>query len=216
VRGFLHEKVFGVLSDERGFYALLWVLIAAPLLLTALVSASGVYTSVYTADVDAQEALAFAVKAAAMQVLPAAQAAGDRHIYPPGAHAAFRAALAANMGLDPSSLQPLNGSPYASAPKYWLVVYNGSDKYSAQGALGARMYTFDGEAVTESAFPYSGFPAYFAVSDSGVASGSGGTRTVKLETQGAVALIEATAKRVLGQGTITLKRWAAARVVDAN
>lgn len=216
MKGFLLEKAHRALGDERGFYAILWVLITAPLLLTALVSASGIYTAVYTADVDAQEALAFAVKAAAMQVLPAAQAAGDRHISSSGAHAAFRAALAANMGLDPSTLQPLSGSPYASAPKYWLVVYNGDDTYSAQGALGARLYSFNGSAVTESAFPYSGFPACFAVSDSGIVSGSGGTRTVRLETQGAVALIEVTARRVLGEGTITSKRWAAARVVDAS
>lgn len=204
------------LEDERGFYGVIFTLVAVPVLLAALVSASGMFSSVYTSDVDAQEALAFAVKAAAMQVLPAAQAAGDRHISSAGAHGAFRAALAANMGLDPSNLQPLAGSPYASAPKYWLVVYNGDDRYASQGALGARLYQFNGSAVTESAFPYAGFPARFAISDSGIVSGSGGTRTVKLDTQGAVALVEVSARRVLGTDPITLRRWAAARVVNAS
>lgn len=191
-------------------------LIIMPVLLLAMTGASGMFTAVYTADVDAQEAAAFAAKAAASQVEPTAQAAGFLYIHAQRAHDSFRNVLAANTGLDPLTMQPLQGSPYWSI-KYWLLVYNGTDAYSAYGAPGAKLYRYDGSVVTESNFTYAGFPASFSISDGGIVwGGGGGVRSVTLETPGAVVLLEVSAKRVLGQGTVDSKRWAAARVVKTS
>ncbi|SHE97319.1 hypothetical protein SAMN02745218_01181 [Desulfofundulus australicus DSM 11792] len=200
------------LREERGFAVLAAFLIIAPLLLLAMEGLSGMGTAVFSADVDVQEAAAFAAKAAAMQVTSKSQADGKPRIDTSRAHAAFRDALARNMGLDPATLAPLSSSAYSSV-KYWLVTYNGYDDYASEGAYGARYFQFNGTAATESSFPYSGFPAKFAVTTSGILWGAGGVRTVTLESPGVVVLVDATAKRVFGQGTVRSQRWAAARIV---
>jgi hypothetical protein len=202
-----------LLKKGRGYAIILALLILAPLMLSAEEALLGLSTGLYVADVDLQEALAFAAKAAAGQVAPASQASGTPRVHCARAHAAFRDALARNLGLDPATLAPLSGSQYA-AVRYRLVVYNGLDDYAWEGALGARMYQFDGSGPgTEAGFPYSGFPAKFAVTGSGVSWGPGGIFTVTLESPGVVVWGEARARRVLGQGDITSQRWAAARIV---
>lgn len=203
----------GLLRDERGFAAAVALLIVVPLLLAVLAAAVGAVHSVSVSDVDLQEAVACAAKAAAMSVEPASQAAGTPRVATALAHSAFRSELARNMGLDPATLAPLPGSFYARAPRYWLVVYNGYEDYSPRGAYGARLFYFDGSAVSEQALPASGFPASFAISPSGVSPGSGGTYAVTLESPGAVALVEAEAKKIVGDVPVKAQRWAAARVV---
>lgn len=200
------------LKEERGIAVLIVALLLIPLILAVLEAESSSDTSVYAADVDLQEAAAFAAKSAAGSVLGAAQANGVIRVDAAAAHASFRDTLARNMGLDPATLAPLSGSPYASAPRYWLVVYNGYDDYAPQ-APGGTLFYFDGSTAVQSAFPYSGFPAKFAVSPTGIASGAGGTFTATLESPGAVALVEADARKVVGRGTLSVQRWAAARVV---
>lgn len=204
--------LLSLLKEERGFAVLVAFLILAPLLLAAIEGLSGMGTAVFTADVDVQEAAAFAAKAAAMQVTSRSQADGKPRIDTSRAHAAFRDALARNMGLDPVTLAPLPGSAYSSV-RYWLVVYNGYDDYASEGVYGARYFQFDGTTAIESGFPYAGFPAKFAVTSTGILSGPGGVRTVTLESPGVVVLVDAAAKRVFGQGTVAVQRWAAARIV---
>lgn len=193
------------LRDERGIAVLLMALIMIPLLLAVMAGSSTFVTSVTSADVDMQEAVAFACKAAALNVVQAAQARGEIRIDSARAHAAFRDTLARNMGLNTATLRPLSNSLCASSPRYWLVVYNGYNDF--KGAFGARYYCFDGRTVSESPFPYTGFPAFFAVSQTGITSGKGGVFTVCLETPGVVALVECEAKRIIGdiRGTKSIK-----------
>jgi hypothetical protein len=205
--------VKGLILEERGVAALFAVLIMIPLLLAVISGSSGLVASVTGTDVDMQEAVAFACKSAAASVHPAAQARGCVRIDSALAHATFRDILARNMGLSADTLDPLPDSLYASRPRYWLVVYNGYDDYASSGAFGARFYHFNGSAVSEGSLPYNGFPAFFAVSETGIVSGSGGTFTVRLDSPGVVALVESEAKRVIGKEPIRAQRWAAARVI---
>lgn len=202
-----------LLRDERGFAAGLIFLVLVGLLIAVITGSASSVQSVTVSDVDLQEAVACAVKAAAMSVSAESQAEGKPRIRSASAHAAFRDALARNMGLDSASLAPLPGSMYANVPRYWLVVYNGYDDYASDGAAGARLYYFNGSAVSESGLSYAGFPASFAVSGSGIVSGPGGTFTVELRSPGVVALVEAEAKKIVGEVPIKAQRWASARIV---
>lgn len=203
-----------LLRDERGFATGLIFLILVGLLIAVITGSASSVQSVTVSDVDLQEAVACAVKAAAMSVSAESQAEGKPRIRSASAHAAFRDALARNMGLDPATLVPLPGSMYAAAPRYWLVVYNGYDDYAASdGAEGARLYCFNGSTVSESGMAFFGFPAFFAVSSSGIVQGSGGVFTVELRSPGAVALVEAEAKKIVGDVSIRAQRWASARIV---
>lgn len=184
-------------------------LLVMSLLLAVIEGVSATSTSVFSADVDLQEAVAFAVKSAALSVVPVSQADGKPRIDTAKAHMAFRDTLARNIGLDPTTMVPLANSLYSTPPRYWLVVYNGYDDYTD----GAKIFYFDGVTAVESGFPYSGFPAKFAVSPSMITSGAGGVRTVTLESPGAVALVAADARKIIGQGTLESWRWAAARII---
>lgn len=205
----MRELIRNIIRSEKGYAVIIIFLLTMPVLLAAMEGVSSSSTSVFSADVDLQEAAAFAVKSAASSVVPGAQANGKPRINPAMAHTAFRDTLARNIGLNPATMAPLSNSAYSTPPRYWLVVYNGYDDY----AQGARMFYFDGTTVTESGFPYGGFPAKFAVSQSGITSGAGGVRTVTLESPGVVALVVADARKIIGQGDISSWRWAAARVV---
>lgn len=210
MKGSIRRILSKILRDERGFAVVIIFLLVMPVLLAAIEGVSASSTAVFVSDVDLQEAVAFAAKSAASAVVPEAQADGKPRIDPARAHAAFRDTLARNIGLDPATMAPLPNSAYGKAPTYWLVVYNGYDDYT----FGARLFCFDGTTVTESGFPYIGFPAKFAVTNTGITSGAGGIRTVTLETPGAVALVSTKARKILGQGTENPWRWAAAKIVN--
>ncbi|MGI9862539.1 hypothetical protein SDD30_14255 [Moorella naiadis] len=188
------------------------LIIILPMLLLFMV---GIVTStqvVTESDISIQEGVALAAKAAAETVNPVSQANGTPRINSDGAHNAFRYVLARNLGLDQNTLAPLANSPYATPPRYWLVVYNGDDTYSSSGAQGARIYVFDGSNAASSSLPYTGFPAYFSINSSGITTGQGGIATVMLPTPGVVALVEIKAKNILGQTPLITQRWAAARI----
>ncbi|MCL6639515.1 MAG: hypothetical protein K6T80_07545 [Firmicutes bacterium] len=201
------------LKDEKGYAYVIAFLLMSAVLLAAMEGAASNAQVVQTADVNLSDAVSVAVKAAATQVSPASQASGTPRLRAAYAHAAFRDTLAGNIGLDTNTLASLPGLPYTRGA-YWLLVYNGYDDFSCDGAPGAKLFYFDGVAATESGFPYAGFPARFALSGGGIASGAGGDRTARLDSPGVVALVELESRKVIGRGTVTYRRWAAARVVN--
>lgn len=212
MRGSSLDKAY-LLRNEKGFAELVVFLVLAVLLIAVIAGSATSVQSVTVSDIQVQEDAASAVKAAAMCVAPRSQADGKPRVQSAAAHAAFRSALAKNMGLDPTTLAPLSSSYCAKAPRYWLVVYNGYNDYASDGAEGAKLYYFDGSTVSESALPYSGFPMDFAITSTGIVEGSGGTFTVELNSPGAVALVEVEAKKLIGNVIIKTQRWAAARIV---
>jgi len=81
--------------------------------------------TVTAADLAAQGALDRATKAAAWQMTAESLAAGEPQIDRVQAAAAFYRLLAADLRLDPATLEPQAGSPLADKPRVSLLVYNG-------------------------------------------------------------------------------------------
>jgi len=195
---------------KNGFAVVVLFLIVLPVMLAAMVGITEIVHTVSTADIDAQEALAAAVKAAAGSVDGLSQASGEPRIDAELARETFRKALADNLGLD-SNLNPLENSAYENSPSYKLLIYNGDSKY---GVTRAVLYSFDGTSETcYYGVPGSGFPQEFSVSGNNITAGRGGDFTVKLKSPGVIAVIEIEAKQILGDVPITVERWASARIV---
>lgn len=200
-------------TRKNGFAVVALFLIVLPIMLAAMVGITEMIHTVSTADIDVQEALAAAVKAAAGSVDELSQASGEPRIDAELAREAFRKALAENLGLD-SELNPLENSSYKSSPSYKLLIYNGESKY---GVTRAVLYSFDGASETcNYGVPGSGFPQEFSVSGGGITAGPGGDFTVKLKSPGVIAVIGIEAKQILGDAPVVIKRWASARVVNVS
>ncbi|WP_207641017.1 hypothetical protein [Desulfofalx alkaliphila] len=161
-------------------------------------------------ELDFQESLKKAVKAATHQVTDRSRAEGDPRIHSNNAHEAFTSMLADNLKLNPDSLTPLDGSPLAEAPIYSLIIYNGDGKYESTGAQAVYQYDFDGSNL--SSYPLSGvgFPQQFTVSDFGISYGTGGTFDITMETPGCIAVMKIKLKTITTD--ISPVRWAAAKV----
>jgi len=201
------------LTRKNGFAVVVLFLIVLPVMLAAVVGITEMAHTVGAADIDAQEALTVAVKAAAGCVDELSQASGEPRIDAELAREAFRKALAENLGLD-SELNPLENSSYKSPPPYKLLIYNGDSKY---GVTRAVLYSFDGTSETYYyGVPGSGFPQEFSVSSGSITAGPGGDFTVKLKSPGVIAVIEIEAEQILGDVPVVIERWASARVVNVN
>jgi hypothetical protein len=183
-----------------------------PMLMLIITAGIEITDTVTVADVDLQESLASACKAAATQISDASQADGTPRINDARAVAAFETSLEYNLRLD-STLTPLPNTHYLSPPQFWLLIYNGDSNFAYDGASLANYYYFDGANLnTESPPAASGFPAAFYASATGV-NNSGGAYEVTLKTSGVVAVIQIEKKRVLGSVPVVAQRWAAARIV---
>lgn len=186
------------------------VLLATPVIMLLLLYRLEYSKAVSDTELDFQESLKKAVKAAAHQVTDRSRAEGDPRIHSNNAHDAFKLMLAENLKLDPVSLTPLEGSPLAAEPIYSLVIYNGDGKYENTGAQAAYQYDFNGSSL--SSYPLSGvgFPQQFTVSDFGISYGTGGTFDITMETPGCIAVMKIHLKTITTD--ISPVRWAAAKV----
>ncbi|MHB1126953.1 MAG: hypothetical protein ACYC2T_08350 [Bacillota bacterium] len=207
----------GLTRDERGT-ATVWMLVFVPVLLTAMLFLIAQTQAVTGADIDLQEGLNSAVKAAAMQVTLDSQAAGTPHINTANAHTAFKYELARNLGLNPTTLVPLPGSMVAEAPDYALVVYNGDGDFVGSGARTAYKYSFQGGLLSSGDLIASGFPQTFSVTDNNISLGTGGSVTVTLgsaveKRPGVLAVVKEKQARIMGKYDMYITRWAAAKVV---
>jgi Flp pilus assembly protein TadG len=203
----------GFFKDQRG-NALIIFLIMVPMLILIITASIEITDTVTVADVDIQESLASACKAAAIQISDASQANGTPRINDARAVTAFENSLAYNLRLtDDGTLTPLLNTHYLSPPQFWLLIYNGDSDFAYDGANLASYYYFDGTNLnTESPPAASGFPATFYASTTGV-NNSGGAYEVTLPSSGVVAVIQIEKKRVLGNVPVVTQRWASARIV---
>ncbi len=197
----------GLARDERGFVSLLLVILL-PLFMFLIASTAQYSRFITEADADLENAVAEAARAAASCVVERSQAEGDPRIDPDRADLVFVSVLARDLGLDPVTLVPLQGSGMAGTPGYVLVVYNGDDRYAPAG----KKYIFDGTSLAVEDLAGEGFPQGFAVSKNDVVLGNAGARATTLEMPGVVAVVTGRAKGVMGSDADTT-RWAAARIV---
>lgn len=193
------------IRDQRGA-AVLWALLCAGLLLTAGATLLNRTETSAVAHTDVRQALETAVKAAAFRVTPQSQADGAPDLDPAAAHAAFREALAANLGLDPATLAPLAGSPLARL-EYALAV---------QTRAGATVFAGGSGAAPSSCWTAGGLPAAFSLgAGAEVVRGTDPGRPVHLtlDMPGAVAAVAVEPLPLAGRKSTAAFRWAAAKVV---
>ncbi|NLK53098.1 MAG: hypothetical protein GX295_11765 [Syntrophomonadaceae bacterium] len=201
------------LLNRRGAAIPVVFLLIIPLMFAIGIGGFKIVSMITIADIDIQESVAYAVKDAAGRMHQESQADGYMRIVSDSAHESFRLSLAKNLGLNKDDLTPVT-SKFAGAPRYWLMVYNGHDDYA--GAASCRLYYFNGMTVTVTELINNGFPQSFAISETGIVLGEGGSYAVKLETPGVVALIEIEPKKIVAGNINKIQRWASARMVSVG
>ncbi|MFX4261214.1 pilus assembly protein TadG-related protein [Pelotomaculum propionicicum] len=181
------------------------VLVLLPLLIIALIGVTETARNTYT-SVDLQQAVDSAVRAGAMCVDNEAQANMDIRIDPDRADTAFRKELAANLGLDETTLKPELNSGVAETPRYQLVIINGTNPYVPEG----QVVTADGGySVVE--VDTGELPVACGISDTGISVGGAGDRQVTLESPGCMAVVIVKMKAVMTPN-YDIIRWSTARI----
>ena len=184
-----------------------------PVIVMAIVFLGDTIQAVTGSDYDVRDTIDLAVRAANYQVERRSQAAGDARVLVDQAHSAFRSSIAYTLRLDPNALAPLSNSPLKSAPQYILVVYNGDNAYSAQGAPAGRIYRFNGVSVTTTNLSALGFPSTFAVyADDIIQGGFGGVARVTLQRPGCVVWMKAESRKAAGKESVISTRWTASQI----
>jgi hypothetical protein len=207
------KRVKNIIKDEGGFIYVLALLIIFPVCIlctTALINTGNLITA---GDIDSQEGLASACKAAAMQLDTEAQANGLVRIRSDGAHEQFRVALMENLGLeDDGGTLKSAGGMYEGSIDYVFLVYNGYDDYKMEGCESYKLYA-NGDSMN---FDYTELPRTFSIKEGAILNSEDGDQTVTLETPGVIAVIKAECVRIGGDEDkkLNINRWASARVVD--
>jgi hypothetical protein len=166
---------------------------------------------VTVSDVDVQESLASACKAAAGQISDASQANATPRIKSANALSAFENSLEYNLRLD-RTMTPLPNTHYLNPPQFWLLIYNGYSDFAYDGADLADYYYFDGANLNNESISASGLPSTFYASGTGINTSSGDYE-VNLSSPGVVAVVQIQKKNILGDVPVVATRWAAARIV---
>jgi hypothetical protein len=187
-----------------------------PLFLMAITVGIEMTDTVTVSDINVQDSLASACKAAAGQIIDAAQANGTPRIDSQNALNEFETSLEENLGLgngsNGSPMMPIANSHYTGTPQAWLVVYNGDSNYAPEGDE-CDYWSISGSTATpESIQAPSGFPATFYVTDTGINTSSG-VYEVTLNSPGVAAVIQIQKVQILGNVPVVVSRWASARIV---
>lgn len=222
----MKELIRRLKNDSRGLGTFMGLLSLGVLVLL-FVSVIRISQSVTGADIDLQEGLADALKAACQQVEPRSEADGYPLVETQKAHEAFRYTLALNLNLDPVTLEARPNSIIKGIPNYSFVVYNGFDYYQDEtyiggpgGALdstGAKAYTrfiFNNGVLARDDLPEPGFipnlasnwPKTFDIND----ENGNKVFSVKLPNCGVVGVIDAEVNQILGKDPVKETRWASA------
>jgi hypothetical protein len=204
--------VKGLIRNQDGFVTI-WVLLFIPIFAGIAIFTLTHTQAVTGADINLQGAINSAVTAAAGQVTDDSQAAGTPKIHSDRAHAAFRAELARNLGLNETTMQPLTGSMVASPPEYCFIVYNGDAAFALGGALRAVKYSLQGGVLSSGPFIANGFPCNYTISENNILLGSGGSIDVTLDYPGVIAVLKIKQASVYGNEDLNIVRWGSAKVV---
>lgn len=204
-----------LILDERGTWPLIWCLLLLALLNTSWVSTNTNIQTTIVSDINLQESLEIAAKAAANQVNPQSEASGDPRIDPDKAHNTFKKFLARNLGLNENTLEPLPGSS-VKRPDYTLAVYNIDNTYSSTGAVAGKLYKFQNGSLTTLQYTPSGNPYMFGINDAEVTPGVAGVFNCTMDRPAVIASLSTELNRMMGTGQIVINRWVPAKIEKIN
>lgn len=209
-----------LIRDQRGTISYLLALLFLPLLVLLYVNTTVVTQAVAIHNIDLQDTVERAARAAAYQVTKDSQAAGQPRINISNptqstAQQVFQDKLAAELGLDPNTLQPLPGSPVKSV-RYTLAVYNVDSQYVSGGADLCRKYVFSSGSLSVTDLFPNGYPSTFAVTDNDINLSGSGLAMTTLERPGVVALISASMSGVGETNPGVVSRWCTAKVISGT
>jgi Flp pilus assembly protein TadG len=204
------------LRDQSG-YALIAFLIIMPILIMLMIVNIEATDTVTVSDINVQDGLASACKAAAGQIIDAAQANGTPRINSANALNEFETSLEENLGLGNGSngqiMMPVTNSHFMGTPQVYFLAYNGYNDYTANGGDECDYWSITGsDATPESITTPAGFPATFYVTDTGINTSSG-TYKVVLNSPGVIAVITIQKVLIMGNVPVVVNRWASARIV---
>ena len=204
------------LRDQDG-YSLIPFLIIMPVLIMLMIVSIEATDTVTVSDINVQDGLASACKAAAGQIIDTAQANGTPRIDSANALTEFETSLEENLGLGNGSngqvMAPITNSHFMGTPQTYILVYNGYNDYAANGGDECDYYSIAGSSVTpESIAAPTGFPATFYISSTGINTSSG-TYKVVLNSPGVIAVIQVQKVQIIGNVPVVVNRWASARIV---
>lgn len=199
-------KSKAIMQNQQGFAITLLFLILLPVIFFSAISAIEMTNMVQAGDMDIQEGMVVATKAAAERVDMGLHAQGIFQVNPDSAIDTYRKTIARNIGLNENTLVPLTKN-YKSAPKFCMLVYNGT----TTGATANKKYVFNGTTTTSSSFAQTGFPKTFIINGLDVVIGSG-KGSITLTEPGVIVIMQIEQKNLLDDTDRTLSRWAAARI----
>lgn len=208
----LIRSIKNILQNQQGYAIAILFAIILPIIIFACISTIEMTNVVQAGDMDIQEGVVLASKAATEQVDMNLHAQGIFQISPDRAINTFRKELSRNVGLNETTLAPMTEA-YTSTPKYCVLVYNGT----VAGDTANKLYVFDGSTTTYSTPAITGFPQSFVIDGDGlnILAGSG-TGAITLTEPGVIAVIKIDQKDLLADSNLTLTRWAAATIKKVN
>jgi len=206
----LIRRTKAITNNQQGFTITLLFLVLLPVIFYILVSTTEMTTVVQSGDMDMQEGMVLAAKAGAEQLDMNLHPQGIFQILPDNANAAYRKVLARNMGLNEATLMP-STKAYSSAPRYCLLVYNGT----STGSTANKKYIFDGSTTTSSSFAPTGFPKSFVFNGLDIVVGSG-ENSITLDEPGVIVIMSIDQNDLLNNSDRTITRWAVARLKTVN
>ncbi len=214
-------------NDEKGFVFTVIFLLLLPLLVFLMISSAEITRTERTTNKTLQQALSNAVKDAAHMVDEKSQAMGEPRIDYERAYNRFIESLSYNLNLLLLN-DNIGGVPVIEGPsdvssivgdiKYWLLIYNGDDKYKGykDGKVASYAYfTNEGGYNEDINNSIIGFPKYLDISKDGFVNES--DISITLKSPSVVAVITTNINSVVSdKDGKEVTRWALAKIVERD
>ncbi len=204
-------------SDEGGFAFTIIFFLLLPVLIFLMVSSAEITRTERATNETLQQALSSAVNDATHMIDRESQAMGEPRIDYERAYNRFIESLEYNLTLlngDPSEASSITGDI-----TYWLLIYNGDDKY--EGYKGGKVASYayftneNGSFREEVNNSIIGFPHRLDISENGFIGGSGVNTT--LESPSVIAIITTNINSVASEEKgEKVTRWALAKIVEKD
>ncbi len=213
----IKKETLKILKNQQGIGVIVIFLITIPILILMCIATLGIGYTIESSDMDLQESVAEASKAAAGCVDEVSQAKGELKINTPRANEIFKNSLVANLGLD-ENMECTTGK-YVGKLQYTLLVYNSVAPGDDKGELVNQVYMYHDN--TEGNYPiyFAIFPKYFRINGLNINVAPYMEETkgdIELDSPGVIAIVQVKQKDVVTGEEEEITRWASAKVHKWN